>query len=169
MNKRFSNQDLDYTMSMLDKHNITCDFLMIVGYPTETDADFQQTLDMFTKYQSLSNRVILDIVVGSTLAILPGTPLYKNAKLHNIEIDKFENNWLALDNQDLTLEKRLQRRTILKDHLDKLGYRLSRDTSEHMLQILDENKALFQTRLHIKKMLRIRNATRESNIVSSIS
>jgi radical SAM superfamily enzyme YgiQ (UPF0313 family) len=137
---------------------------MIVGYPTETDADFQQTLDMFTKYQPLANRVILDVVVGTTLAILPGTPLYKNAKLHNIEIDKFENNWLALDNQDLTLEKRLQRRKILKDHLVKLGYLLSRDTSEHMLQILDENKALFQTRLHIKKMLRVKNATRESII-----
>jgi len=132
---------------------------MIVGYPTETDADFQQTLDMFTKYQSLANRVILDVTVGSTLGILPGTPLYNNAKLHNIEIDKFENNWLALDNQDLTLEKRLQRRAILKDHLEKLGYKLSKDTSEHMLKIFDEKKSLFQTRLHIKKMLRIRNAS----------
>jgi radical SAM superfamily enzyme YgiQ (UPF0313 family) len=169
MNKRFSNQDLDYTMSMLDKYNITCIFLMIVGYPTETDADFQQTLDMFTKYQPLANRVIRDVNVGSTLGILPGTPLYKNAKLHNIEIDKFENNWLALDNQDLTLEKRLQRRVILKDHLEKLGYQLHQDTSEHMVKMFDENKALFQSRLHIKKILRIRNTTRESNMVSSIS
>jgi len=169
MNKRFSNQDLDYTMSMLDKYNITCIFLMIVGYPTETDADFQQTLDMFTKYQPLANRIIRDVNVGSTLGILPGTPLHRNAKLHNIEIDKFENNWVALDNQELTLEKRLQRRIILKDHLEKLGYQLHLDTSEYLVKMFDEKKSLFQSRLHIKKILRIRNATRESNTESSIS
>jgi radical SAM superfamily enzyme YgiQ (UPF0313 family) len=159
MNKRFNNQDLDYTLSMLDKHNITCSFLMIVGYPTETDDDFQQTLDMFTKYQPLANRVIRDVTIGSTLGILPGTPLHNNAESYNIEIDKFENNWIALNNQDLTLEKRLHRRETLRDHVEKLGYRLPPDSTEYMLKILNENKSMFQTRLKIKKMLRLKNAS----------
>jgi len=148
---------------MLSKYHITCSFLMIVGYPSETDDDFQQTLDMFTKYQSLANQIILDVNIGTTLGILPGTPLYKNAKLHNIETDKFENNWIALDNQDLTLEKRLQRRLILKDHLESLGYRLSDDTSEHVLKMFHDKKSVFETRLHIKKMLRIKNISRSLN------
>jgi radical SAM superfamily enzyme YgiQ (UPF0313 family) len=160
MNKRFTNQDLDYTMSMLDKHNITCVFLMIVGYPTETDDDFQQTIDMFTKYQSLAKRIITHVEIGTTLGILPGTPLYENANIHNIELDKFENNWVALDNLDLTLDKRLQRRQTLKLHLQNLGYFNDNypDSGENMLKILKNQMPVFQQRLLVKKMIKIKNA-----------
>lgn len=160
MNKRFTNQDLDHTMSMLNKYNITCVFLMIVGYPTETDDDFQQTIDMFTKYQSLAKRIITHVEIGTTLGILPGTPLYENANIHNIELDKFENNWVALDNLDLTLEKRLQRRQTLKLHLQNLGYFNENysDSGENMLKTLENQMPVFQKRLLVKKMIKIKNA-----------
>jgi len=158
MNKKFTNEDLDYTMTMLDKYNITCSFLMIVGYPTETDADFQATLDMFTRYKHLTH-IITDITIGSTLGILPGTPLHNDAKKYNIEVDKYENNWIAWDNQSLTLEKRIQRRGILKDHVLNLGYKIPVDLSEHMLKILHNNKNMFNARLNIKKTIRLRNET----------
>jgi len=157
MNKKFSNQDLDYTMTMLDKYKITCTFLMIVGYPTETEKDFQETLDMFTRYKKYTH-IITNINIGSTLGILPGTPLYNNSKQFNIEVDKYENNWIALDNPELTLEHRIQRRHILKDHVLKLGYSIPVDSTEHMLTILDNNKDMFKQRLTIKKMIRIKNA-----------
>jgi radical SAM superfamily enzyme YgiQ (UPF0313 family) len=158
MNKRFTNEDLDYTMSMLEKYNITCTFLMIVGYPTETDADFQNTLDMFTRYKHLTH-IITSINIGSTLGILPGTPLYNKAKEYNIELDKYENNWVAWDNEDLTLEKRIQRRNILKDHVLNLGYKIPIDSTEHMLKILDNQQDMFNKRLKIKKMIRLKNGT----------
>ena len=158
MNKKFSNEDLDYTMTMLDKYKITCTFLMIVGYPTETDEDFQETLDMFIRYKKYTH-IITNINIGSTLGILPGTPLYNNSEQFNIEVDKYENNWIALDNPELTLEKRIQRRYILKEHVLKLGYQIPVDSTEHMLTILDKNKDMFEKRLTIKKMIRIKNAT----------
>ena len=156
MNKKFTNKDLDYTMTMLDKYKISCTFLMIVGYPTETEKDFQETLDMFTRYKQYTH-IITNINIGSTLGILPGTPLYINAKQFNIEVDKYENNWIALDNPELTLEKRIQRRHILKDHVLKLGYTIPVDSTEHMLKILDNQKEMFATRRKIKKMIRIKN------------
>ena len=156
MNKKFNNADLDYTMSMLEKYNITCSFLMIVGYPTETDKDFQETLDMFARYKHLTH-IITNINIGSTLGILPGTPLYNNAKEYNIELDKYENNWIAFDNPELTLEKRIQRRHILKDHVLNLGYTIPTDSTEHMLKILGANKEMFSKRLQLKKMIRLRN------------
>lgn len=158
MNKKFTNVDLDYTMTMLDKYNITCTFLMIVGYPTETDEDFQATIDMFVHYKKYTH-VITNINIGSTLSILPGTPLYNNSKQLNIEVDKYENNWVAFDNPTLTLEKRIQRRHQLKDHVLSLGYTMPADSTEHMLAILDNNKDMFEKRLAIKKMMRIKNAT----------
>lgn len=156
MNKKFTNADLDYTMQMLDKYNITCQFLILIGYPTETDQDFQDTLDMFTKYQSMAQRIITNVAIGGTLGILPGTPLHYQAKEFNIELDKYENNWIAWDNPELTLEKRLQRREILKDHVEKLNYRLSRDGSEHMIKLLEERKEMFDSRIKLKKMIRLK-------------
>ena len=43
MKKQFSNQDLDEFMEQAYKHNINLEFLMIIGYPTETQTDFQDT------------------------------------------------------------------------------------------------------------------------------
>jgi radical SAM superfamily enzyme YgiQ (UPF0313 family) len=157
MNKKFTNQDLDYTMSMLSKFNITCYFLMIVGYPTETDQDFQDTLDMFARYQPYISNIV-EINIGSTLGILPGTPLFNNAEQLNIILDKYENNWIALDNPELTLTKRIERADVLHKHLLKLGYRVPKGSNEHMMQILNNNKEMFDKRLMIKKMIRLKNA-----------
>ena len=155
MNKKFNNSDLDYTMQMLDKYSITCQFLMIVGYPTETDQDFQDTLDMFTKYQHLAQRVIAAVTIGSTLGILPGTPLYHHAEQYNIELDKYENNWIANDNLGLTLEKRLQRRAVLKQHIESLGY-ATNESSNHVIQVLDNNREMFKKRHELKRLIKIK-------------
>lgn len=157
MNKKFSNKDLDYTMRMLKKYNITCAFLIMVGYPTETDDDFQETLDMFDRYKEYIP-IIDRVHLGGTLGILPGTPLYNNAKKFNIELDKHEHNWIAYDNKDLTLSKRIARRNHLKNHLSNLGYFLGEDMSESMLKILDDNKENFEKRIKIKEMIQIKNA-----------
>ena len=160
MNKKFSNADLDYTLEMLNQYNITCVFLIIVGYPTETEEDFQQTLDMFTRYKKYRH-IINNVIIGSTLSILPGTPLYKEAEKNNIIIDKYENNWVALDNPDLTLERRLQRRHLLDKHLIDLGYYQS-NANEHMMKILYNNLEMFNHRNTIKKMMRFKNIPKQT-------
>lgn len=156
MNKKFTNADLDYTMQMLDKYNITCVFLMIVGYPTETDQDFQCSLDMFTRYKSLANRIIKNVNIGSTLGILPGTPLYNTAHQSGIELDKYENNWLNWNQPDLTITKRLERRRILNQHLLDVGYILESDSTEHMLKVLESKQDLFETRIKLKKIIHLK-------------
>ena len=157
MNKKFYNVDLDYTMKMLDKYNITCTFLMIVGYPTETEIDFQLTLDMFKKYQHLANRIIIDINFGSTLGILPGTPLYNRSLEFNIDLDNHENNWAARDNPELTLRERIRRITIIKEYVSALGYKFN-NGADGMLHILEQHIPLFEKRNKLKKMIRIKNA-----------
>lgn len=156
MNKKFTNQDLDYTMVMLDKYKITCTFLMIVGYPTETEDDFQATLDMFKNYKKYANKIITNINFGSTLGILPGTPLFNNAKEWKIELDKYENNWMALQNPNLTLQERIKRRKFLKEYVLSLGYNISNDESTNMLDILEKHIPEFEKRNKIKTMIKIK-------------
>lgn len=155
MNKKFTNADLDYTMEKFAQYGITCVFLMIIGYPTETEEDFNDTLEMFTRYKNFANTVIVNVEFGSTLGILPGTPLYNNASEYNIELDKNENNWISLDNSDLTVKKRLDRRTIAKQHVISLGYNLEDDANMHILDIIEKQIPLFEMRNKIKKMIKI--------------
>jgi radical SAM superfamily enzyme YgiQ (UPF0313 family) len=157
MNKKFTNEDIDYTMTMLDKYNITCIFLMLIGYPTETLQDFQNTLDMFDRYQHLANRIIVDINFGSTLAILPNTPLYNKAKEYHIHIDAYENNWISDDNPDLTIFERLRRVKHAREHAIKLGYAANNE-DEGILNILERQIPVFEKRNKIKKIIQIKQS-----------
>lgn len=155
MNKKFSNEDLDYNMKQFEKYNISCKFLMIVGYPTETLQDFQDTLNLFTKYKHLANTVISSVTVGSTLGILPHTPLYNSADKLNLELDLNENNWIAHDNLDLTIKERIRRRELFCKHLTELGYSLE-DAYQPVFELLKENEERYTKREKIKKIIKIR-------------
>lgn len=159
MQKNFTNVDLDYTMRMLEKYSITCDFLIIVGYPTETKEDFQDTLDMFKKYQHLAGNIIVNVNTGPTLAILPNTPLYDSAHRYNIELDEFENNWMANDNPELTLRERIDRLKYLETYLIELGYNPSM-LGKNFIENLEKNLERFNTRNKVKKIIKLKEVKR---------
>ena len=157
MNKNFTNADLDYTMEMLDKYNITCVFLMIIGYPTETKEDFNETLAMFERYQHLANTIIIDVNLGTTVSILEGTPLYKKASEYNIEIDKKNGlNWIANNNPDLTISERLNRLKKTQNYIGTLGYKFN-NRQEGMMKIIEDQIPIFEKRNKIKKMIEIKS------------
>ena len=156
MEKNFSNQDLDHTMNMFEKYNITCRFLLIFGYPTETHDDFVETLMMFRRYQHLAKKIIVDLEFGSTLAILPGSPLYQRAHDLEIEMDKHENNWVAFNNPELTLEERIRRRNYAKNYAQKLGYATNNNNDNFIQDYLVSNLETFNKRTKIRKMIKIK-------------
>jgi hypothetical protein len=94
--------------------------------------------------------VIHDINIGSTLGVLPGTPLYNHAEELHIDLDKYENNWMALDNPDLTLERRLTRRQELADHLNALGYYFN-NGNDGLANLLKKNLEKFNLRRKLRK------------------
>ena len=101
---------------------------MLIGYPTETHEDFEQTMEMFTRYQKYKS--ILNPVLGTTVAILPQTPLYDFAHENDFTMGKTENEWWWNQNPDLTLKERFKRRILLGQHCEKLGYVLENNTNE---------------------------------------
>ena len=129
MKKKFTNKDLDFTLSCLEKFGINCYFLMIVGYPTETNDDFQDTVDMFYRYEKYAiNGTILGVNLGGTLSLDAGTDLTENAKdlgIHGLTASSeslFGLNWHSDKNPQLTFEERIRRRLVLQELLMDLGY-----------------------------------------------
>jgi len=122
----------------MQKYGLTCTFLMIVGYVTETEKHIQETKKMIEKLKPFANNTITSIQYGSTLGILPGTPL---ARMYGDEIipGDQENDWVNITTGS-TLEKRLQWIEELKKHAIKHGFTVKRDSTHQSL--LERNKAL---------------------------
>lgn len=136
MQKNFSNADLEHSLQSMKKYGIQCVLLMFAGYPTETANDFQQTLDMLTKYQSMANTTITAIQPGYNLAINPGSPLYDSSKADpNMILTEKVHIWYNKNNPTLTAGERLRRRRLLEQHARSLGYTMSNDSHISLAEV----------------------------------
>jgi hypothetical protein len=113
MNKKFTNDDLDYHLEMCQKYKIRNFFLTFVGYATETRDDFEQTLTMLEKYQKyLLDDTIVGINHSGVFGLTPDTPAFNDRHLLGIEIINNTNNsinWINHNNPDLTIKERILR------------------------------------------------------------
>ena len=146
MKKGFSNKDLDYTVEQMRVNNINGYFLMIAGYPTESEDDFNESLEMFTKYQGYAvDGTIFGVNLGGTLSIDDGTPLHINA--HDLGLDLTPQtidgaqviglDWVNQNNPELDLLTRCKRRVILQELLMDLGFTVW--NGDHQLLRLKES------------------------------
>ena len=126
MKKGYTDEDLHYSLKQLFKNNIKVRFLMIIGYPTETQEDFQMTLDFFDRYAEYGRQGLVEEVnLGLTLNLLPNTPLYDNAEKFGLDTTKDHiNDWICVQNPTLDFKERLRRRIIAQHHVEKLGYKV---------------------------------------------
>jgi hypothetical protein len=127
MQKGYVGEDLDYNMEQYSKNKIQVYLLIIVGFPTETDDDFQATLDMLTKYQKyVADGTIIGVNLGTTLTIEEGTKMYEQPNtLKIVGVDGKRpqgTNWICEDNPSLTYKKRIMRRIQAQEHAVNLGY-----------------------------------------------
>jgi radical SAM superfamily enzyme YgiQ (UPF0313 family) len=113
MKKNFSNNDIDYTAEQCLKHNIKQIWNIIVGYPTETDDDWQQTLALVRKYQSQKD--LIKIAPVGVFQLLQHTPITQKNSLESLEIEMHvvngysEYNWVSGLNPKNNLRQRVQR------------------------------------------------------------
>lgn len=138
MGKKFTNHDVDVFMERLEKADMHCVMLMIVGYPTETLEDHQATMDMFTKYTPyLKSGTIVEACLGGTQHIEPDSALGRDPDLFvprkaDGSLDIF--NWSYKHNPDLTFKERIRRRLQLMEHTALLGY--ASPTNHQEMEIL---------------------------------
>lgn len=119
MNKKFTNRDLDHHLEMCQKYGIRNSFLMFVGYPTETQQDFDETMLMLERYQKyLIDDTILGINHSGVFSMLADTPVFDNRDDIGLVIDEqfgideaamSKLNWTNTNNPDLTVKERILR------------------------------------------------------------
>jgi hypothetical protein len=127
MKKGYTGQDLDYNMEQYSRNKMQVYLLIIVGFPTETDEDFQATLDMLTKYQKyVADGTVIGVNLGTTLTIEEGTEIYEKPdvlKIVGINGKRPQGTeWICENNPALTYKTRIMRRIKAQEHAVNLGY-----------------------------------------------
>lgn len=140
MQKNFSNADLDYSLEMMKKYNLTCVFLLFIGYPTETLAQFQDTMKMFDRYKKYANNVIRVVELNYSMAVEKNTPLYDRKTELGIKTTWDPVLWYCTKNPTLTFKERVRRRLILQEHIEKLGFTHSFNKEVEMVEMLKNYK-----------------------------
>lgn len=103
LGKRFTNQDLDHHLSMLEKFQISTNLLLIATYPTETLEEFEQSKKWFVERKHFANTIIKQVQL-TLPAILPGTRLEKTIDLISFESKESERKHRAIKLKELIIQ-----------------------------------------------------------------
>ncbi len=124
MKKKFSNSDIDDAMKNIQLYGIRCTWLMIIGYPSETEQDFQMTLDLLKRYQSMAiDRTIDTVALGMTMGILDDSPLASlKEELHIVSSIGGVDNGIYWKNDNGDFKTRIRRRIEAEELIRELGY-----------------------------------------------
>lgn len=132
MDKGFNNEDLEFGLEMAAKYNVPLLLMLIVGYVTETDEDFEQNLTWLTQHQHYKNT--FNLYVANTMVLLPDSWLDQHKDNLKITIADTENreSWT---NHEIgnTLDVRLQRRSRLLQHARDLNYTVIDEFNLHAI------------------------------------
>lgn len=138
MKKKFSNADIDYHLEQSAYWGIPNIFLMISGYPTETEEDHKENIKSLYKYQKyVYSNTIFMIGLGFTMHLLHNTPMMNMMEELNISIlNKSSASIFDWETKNNNLKTRLLRRLELQEVAQKLGYKMPRSYS--YLQFFEE-------------------------------
>jgi len=159
--KGVTRQDLDNFIENFDKHDITCSYQIITGYPTETQKDFEETLDMFYDHQKYVASGTIHGASLNTMHITEGTPLQKDTNPVYKTISDIDSawGWESTVVPNLTWETRLKRLLITQEVLDYLRWPVI-SSDRLMGNILKKH----QTYLQWKKNTTSENITKQPNL-----
>lgn len=156
MKKKFSNDDLDWSVRMLHRYGIQQNWLLMVGYPSETEQDFRETKKLLSRYEHLNSDGAITIQITPTFMLLRNSPLLMNPALsqrYGLEhvtdqgpfMNKFWTSTRYVDNDYATRSRRWKELLALAEDL---GYRFGhgmpvekwKDEVEHFDKVYEQHK-----------------------------
>jgi radical SAM superfamily enzyme YgiQ (UPF0313 family) len=119
LGKNFTNEDIDYHLVMAKKYSVPLLLLLIVGYPTENQQDFEFTKQWFRDRQHYAGNPI-NQVVFSLSAILPNTKLERKQEEYGIVRGEIPTIWMTQVN-DISTQDRINYFNELNNLLTRLN------------------------------------------------
>jgi hypothetical protein len=167
MKKHFTNKDLDDEMEQFSRHRISCGFFMILGYPTETEEDFNDTLRMFSRYTKyVADGTIIGLAIGRGYDHTPGTPISKDINLVSFVNPDNNKKWRSNVTNSNYLEN-IRRRLIAQKLLNNLEWPAS-NVEYELRPVLRNAEFLFgENDLHmVDELLDIKNTDVDPTLLS---
>jgi radical SAM superfamily enzyme YgiQ (UPF0313 family) len=117
MRKKFSNEDIDYFMKNLGDRKIKMKMLLIVGYPTETEEDFEETLQLLRRYKKYAKYISVSPHMMLT---------YKNTPLDFDHRDLYDTEGFHWKNDISNYDIRLVRFKKVFEVGQQMGYKFNK-------------------------------------------
>jgi radical SAM superfamily enzyme YgiQ (UPF0313 family) len=118
MRKGYTEDIAVETLRLTRAAGMTTGINMICGFPGETEAQFQRTLDRLEEHRGVISRV----TSLSVCAVVPGSPLWSEADKFGLKRPKpgHYHEWQTDDGSN-TLPVRLERHARMKEKVAELG------------------------------------------------
>ena len=132
MGKGFNNVDLNFNLEMAAKYRIHLALMLVIGYATETEQDFEENLTWLTENRRYRSGLIFWI--STAMVLLPGSWLDQHKDSLNITMLDPQNRetWANTETGN-TLTVRMQRRDRLIKHARSLDFTVIDDYDPHAL------------------------------------
>jgi hypothetical protein len=159
MRKNFSNDDLDYGVHQLHKNGIMQSWSLIVGYPSETDKDFNETIELLDRSKKFNKNGMIRLAITLPFQLNDIVPLTREQKF----IDEFQWNdtdaknpysryfWTTVANPHNTFDVRYHRYKKIIESAIEFGYTFFWvvDLKKHFGELEDLKKIYDQNRKKI--------------------
>jgi radical SAM superfamily enzyme YgiQ (UPF0313 family) len=159
LGKDFSNEDVDYHMEMCHKYRLQTNLLMIIGYPTETREDFNQTLDMVRRYHKyLIDNTLIGMPCAMPFVMFKNTPAWHMAEsmgIARLEDTYYDYAWVSDKNPELTVRERYLRYVEFYKLLMELRYPESLDLEVELSVFIEKIKKLRSEAIARQKTIKI--------------
>jgi radical SAM superfamily enzyme YgiQ (UPF0313 family) len=153
MGKKHTQDDLHHMIQSLVKYKVKQGWNLMVGYPTETQEDFNETCKLVLDYKDVPKPYILAKPTAAVM-VVPGTPLYDKHwmdlglewEIPNPEGAGTFQYWTSKTNPTNTPEWRLKSFIQLLDlcyehgHLFKYQYEMKKENHLHLLHYYYKNR-----------------------------
>ena len=117
MRKIYTSQDAENTLRATHKAGIKTVIYLIVGFPGEGEAEFEETIEFLER-----NAQYIDLVKSvNPLYLMAGSSIYKNYKDYGITLPEVDPDFKWFIGKENTYELRLERVRRIRSILDKFG------------------------------------------------
>ena len=186
MDKKFLNTDLLYELDAFKTNGVKASALFFPSWPTETEKDFQDSLDLFEKIgRYAQNQTLNSVSLGTHgFSLIDGTPIDHNKEAIGLEQGPMPWLWKCTSNPGLTFWETIRRRLLMAEWCEMHSIRLDEENTfrrylsfnllqnrdaivshcGNLSQVIDVKQYLPSTSNHLVQFRIINSSEKTSNI-----